>query len=195
MGRFLFQIGEDIQRRLEEFRAESKSKLDEGRVGGLWEQGRRVEIAREREQRTVREPQDSKSSKTSRGKGKASCYIENQWYQGGGNLGRQEGPGCWCGGFEMYTRYLWIGTEGPGGQYGCWHAATGACQWSHMSLLPGGRKRALWRTENPFYKFLRNAGFYQITRNPPIVRCELISGYLYFLKEQKHTQKNLQLFT
>ena len=39
-------------------------------------------------------------------KGKALLLYREPMVWGGGNLGRQEGPGYWCGSCEMSNRYL-----------------------------------------------------------------------------------------
>lgn len=63
-----------------------------------------------------------------------------------------------------------------------------------MSLLIDVRKITPWcecreRTQNLFHKLLRNAGFYFLnltTRNPSIVQIGLISGYVDFLRHNRH---------
>lgn len=81
---------------------------------------------------------------------------------GRGHLGWQEGPGCWCGDFEMFNQYLRI-ESGLKDLEASMDADMQPQEHVSEAMCPfcqGEGKQALWGTENSFYKFLRNAGFY-----------------------------------
>lgn len=54
------------------------------------------------------------------------------------------------------------------------------------TYVPSARDKgndSVWADGKKFHKFLKNAGFYLATRNPPVVQVEIISGYMDCLLE------------
>lgn len=91
---------------------------------------------------------------------KPCCHIENQWYRErkgtwGGKKAQDTGVAvvkCLTGTYELGLKDLEVSMDAdmPAQE----HVSEAMCP-----FCQGEGKQALWRTENPLYKFLRNAGF------------------------------------